>query len=165
VKTHRIITTIDIKNILERISMPSGSFFIPNLDINQFLNTFKPILNRRQFKIKETKRVGQWEYFLKAVWGGKLKSLLVRSVMPFGLGRMMKSGQRMGCEAHLKIFSNGLKVDLAILPYTELFDRKEIFLFSQGVFEKWKDDEMTNEAWNQLLGDLQQYFPLQPAPY
>ena len=39
---------------------------------------------------------------------------------------------------------------MAVVPYMELFDRSEVFLLSQGVFEKITNDDFSREKLNEV---------------
>lgn len=78
-------------------------------------------------------------YAHKAVWGSKAKAYLVGSFVPFG--KLMQSGKRLGAEAQISAAGGDTLLRLIVLPYMELFDSPEVFLISQGVFEKLTDDD------------------------
>ena len=40
------------------------------------------------------------------------------------------------------------------MPYMEVFDSPEVFLLSQGIFEKITDDSFSREKMNEVLGRI-----------
>jgi len=132
--------------------MPEGEFFVPNMNVEAFLPVFERILTLNKFKVKQKKKTKQGDLFVKAVWGSRFKAHFMRSLIPFA--DFFKGAQRAGCEAYLREVPNGLTLRMAVVPYTELFDRREVFLLSQGIIERFTDNRLTNELWQNILNGL-----------
>ncbi|MEQ9715810.1 MAG: zinc ribbon domain-containing protein [Candidatus Asgardarchaeia archaeon] len=132
--------------------MPEGEFFVPNMNVETFLPIIERVLTLNKFKVKQKKKTKQGGLFVKAIWGSRFKSHLMRSLIPFA--DFFKGAQRAGCEAYLREVPNGLTLRMAVVPYTELFDQREVFLLSQGIIEKFTDNRLTNELWQNILNGL-----------
>jgi len=70
-------------------------------------------------------------------------------MVPFG--SLMKSGKRLGAEAQIYQYGADVVLRVAIVPYMELFDTAEVFLLSQGVFEKITDDSYSRGKLDEVL--------------
>jgi hypothetical protein len=88
---------------------------------------------------------------LRAVWGGKAKAWLVGH-LPFG--KLVKSGKRLGAEVEVADTPQGGSLRLGIVPYMELFDRPEVLLLSQGIFEKVTDDSFAQGKFNEVMSRM-----------
>lgn len=127
-----------------------AQFVFRNATVNQVLAGYERALVDSEFQIKQRQPWGEAGYVHKAIWGGKAKAYLVGQIVPLGLGKLMKSGKRLGAEAQIYQHGNDVVVRMAVVPYMELFDRSEMFLLSQGIFEKITDDDFSREKLNEI---------------
>ncbi|TLZ69955.1 MAG: hypothetical protein E6K10_09245 [Methanobacteriota archaeon] len=133
--------------------MPQGAaaqYVARGDQLNRVLAAYERALVDSGFEIRRRDPWGPAGFRCKAIWGSKATAVLVKSFVPFG--SLMKSGKRLGAEA--EIYQNGADVvfRVAVVPYMELFDSPEIFLLSQGVFEKITDDGFSRQKLTEILG-------------
>ncbi len=107
-------------------------------------------LKKSRFKMLESGSEGHQGY-LKAVWGGKLKSYFIGN-LPFG--KLVKSGKRLGAEVEITTHGSGSYVRLLVVPYMELWNRPEVFLISQGILEKLTDDSFSRKKLDEVMARL-----------
>lgn len=88
-------------------------------------------------------------HLLTAVLGGP-GAFLVAHFVPFG--DLMKSGKHLGAEAQVSPSGQGAVLRLAVAPYMELFDSREIPLLTQGILEMITDDAYAEEKFREVLG-------------
>jgi len=123
----------------------------PGRSVQDLLAAYERALVDSGFEIRQRQWTGQY-FHHKAVIGSKAKAYLVRRIVPFG--ELTKAGNRLGAEAQIYAWGDQAVLRLAIVPYMELFDRAEVFLLSQGIFEKIKDDAWSGEKLREVLGRL-----------
>jgi hypothetical protein len=87
-------------------------------------------------------------HLLTAVLGGP-GAFLVAEFVPFG--ELMKSGKRLGAEVQVSPSGRGAVLRLAVAPYMELFDDREIPLLTQGILEMITDDAYAVEKFQEVL--------------
>ncbi len=129
----------------------TAQIVFPNRRVQDLLAAYERALVDSGFEIKEHTWTGQY-YVHKAILGSKAKAYLVRKIVPFG--ELTKAGNRLGAEAQLYSYGESAVLRLAVVPYMELFNRSEIAFVTQGVFEKIKDDEYSNEKLHEVLNRL-----------
>ena len=137
--------------------MPSAIFIIQNTTIRDFSSWLGFTIENMGWQIKEQIRKGD-ELVIKGVTRSKLKAWMWHHFVPFG--KWMKKGQRVGIEVHLKPCAYGVVLGIAVAPYMELFDAKEIFLLTQGLVEHFVDNEYSKETWEELLSAMKQHYKL-----
>ncbi len=125
-------------------------FILDNMGVQAATGLISKTLKKSAFKILESGGDGNRGY-LKAVWGGKLKSYLIGN-LPFG--KLIKSGKRLGAEVEVTGQGSGSYVRLLIVPYMELWNRPEIFLMSQGILEKLTDDSFSRKKLDEVMARL-----------
>ena len=116
------------------------------------LGAYERALQDSGFEVRRRDPLGPAGWRSKAVLGSKAAAFLVSSYVPFG--SLMKAGKRLGAEAEIYQYGNDVVLRIAVVPYMELFDSPEIFLLTQGVFEKITDDRYSREKLNEVLGRL-----------
>ncbi len=134
--------------------MPKGALqelFLQNASAPEALSFVAQALKASKFKILES-HDEDGRGFLKAVWGSKLKSYFVGNLP---LGKLFKSGKRLGAEVEVSQQAAGTAVRILIVPYMELFNRPEVFLISQGILEKLTDDSFSAKKMGEVLSHLQ----------
>jgi hypothetical protein len=93
-------------------------------------------------------------HLLTAVLGGP-EAFLVAEFVPFG--DLMKRGKRLGAEVQVSPSGRGAVLRLAVAPYMELFDSREIPLLTQGLLEMFTDDDYAAEKFQEVLGRLRSF--------
>ena len=111
------------------------------------------------WQVKEKTRRDD-ELVIKAVTRSKFEAWAWHHFVPFG--KWKRRGQRVGIEVHLQPCAWGVLLGMAAVPYMELFDAKEIFLISQGLIERFVDNEYSEEIWEQLISNIKQRYKLTP---
>lgn len=137
--------------------MPSGTFIVQNATIVDFSSWIGSVIENLDWQIKEQIRRGD-EFVIKAATRSKLEAWVWHKFVPFG--KWMRRGQRVGIEVHLQSCAGGVLVGMAVVPYIELFDTKEIFLISQGLIERFVDNRYSEEVWEQLMSKIKQRYKL-----
>lgn len=140
--------------------MPSGTFIIQNTRIRDFSSWLSFTMENMGWQIKEQIPKGD-ELVIKGVTRSKLEAWMWHHFVPFG--KWMKRGQRVGIEAHLKPCAYGVLLGIAVVPYIELFDAKEIFLITQGLVERCVDNKYSEETWEELISVIRQRYKLTSA--
>ncbi len=125
-------------------------FILERIGVRAAMDLISKTLEKSKFKILESGG-SESQGFLKAVWGGKLKSYFVGN-LPFG--KLFKSGKRLGAEVEVTAHETGSYVRLLIVPYMELWNRPEVFLISQGILEKLTDDSFSSKKLNEVMERL-----------
>ncbi len=129
----------------------TAQIVFPNRNVQDLLAAYERALTDSGFEIKERNWTGQY-YVHKAILGSKAKAYLVRKIVPFG--ELTKAGNRLGAEAQIYPYGANAVLRLAVVPYMELFNRSEVAFVTQGVFEKIKDDEYSNEKLHEVLNRM-----------
>ena len=137
--------------------MPSGTFIVQNTTVQEFCSWIDLMMENLGCQVKEKTRRGD-ELVIKAVTRSKLEAWVWHHFVPFG--KWMRRGQRVGIEVHLQPCAWGVLLGMAAVPYMELFDAKEIFLISQGLIERFVDNEYSEEIWEQLMSNIKQRYKL-----
>ncbi len=138
--------------------------FLSGASVPQAMAAARGALEASGFKVKADRadaRTGR----LKAIWGSRLKAILVGH-LPFG--KLVKSGRRLGAEVEAYDQGNVVALRFAVVPYMELFNRPEVFLLSQGLMEKLTDDAFSRDKLNEVLsrmGSFASWSPTSPAAY
>lgn len=125
-------------------------FVLENFDVGRTIGWLTKVLEASNFKVLESGGDGSHAY-LKAVWGSKLKSYFVGNLP---LGKLFKSGKRLGAEVDVTAHGSGSYVRLLIVPYMELWNRPEVFLMSQGILEKLTDDSFSRKKLDEVMTRL-----------
>ena len=128
----------------------AAQFTIRGDQVNRVLGAYERALTDSQFEIRKRDPWGPAGWRHKAIWGSKAKAYLVNRMVPFG--SLTKSGKRLGAEAEMYQYGNDVVLRVVIVPYMELWDSPEVFLLSQGVFEKITDDSFARNKMNEVLG-------------
>ncbi len=128
----------------------TAQFVIRGDHVNRVLGAYERALVDSGFEVRERNPWGSADFRHKAILGSKAKAVLVKSFVPFG--SLMKSGKRLGAEAEIYQYGPDVVLRVAVVPYMELFDSAEVFLLSQGVFEKITDDGFSREKLNEVVG-------------
>ncbi len=135
--------------------------YLENRGVTDALHLVGNALERAGFTVRDTSSTDTQGY-LKAIWGGKLKSYLVGH-LPFG--KLFKSGKRLGAEVEAAWRGSGTAVRVLVVPYMELFDRPETFLLSQGILEKLTDDGFSGNKLEEVVAYVHDARPAaQPPP-
>ena len=135
--------------------MPQGAvaqFTVRGDQMSRVLGVYERALVDPGFEVRQRDPWGSSGYRCKAIWGSKAKAVLVKGFVPFG--SLMKSGKRLGAEAEVYQYGADVVLRVAIVPYMEVFDSPEVFLLSQGIFEKITDDSFSREKMNEVLGRI-----------
>lgn len=124
---------------------------IRNIHLNHLVQFLDATLHEAEFYSSEK----QWHGPVlrgKSIWGSRSQAYVYSAFVPFG--SLMKKGNRYGAE--FEVYQTGPNVILKLLlvPYMILFDRKDIFLLSQGFFEKMVDDEQCHRFLLDLVNRL-----------
>ena len=130
----------------------TAQFMIRGDQVNRVLGAYERALVDSGFEIRKRDAWGPAGWRHKAVWGSKAKAVLVKGFVPFG--SLMKSGKRLGAEAELYQYGNDVVLRVVVVPYMELFDSAEVFLLTQGVFEKITDDDFSRGKLNEVVSRL-----------
>ncbi len=130
-----------------------GKYIIKNLTVDSFLETYDRVLSENKFKTKDSKR---YDSIVKhrAILGEKARSFF-KSLMP--LGSMEEEGNRYGAEAMITAKDGDVQLDLLVVPYMTLFDIKDRFLISQGIFERVIDDERCKQILDAFVAQLKEH--------
>jgi len=126
-----------------------AQFVVRGTQVNNVLGAYERALVDSGFEVRKRDPWGQAGYHHKAILGSKAKAYLVNRMVPFG--SLMKSGKRLGAEAQIYQYGADVVLRVAIVPYMELFDTAEVFLLSQGVFEKITDDSYSRGKLDEVL--------------
>ncbi len=126
---------------------------VRGVHMNNVLAAYERALADSGFEVRKRDPWGAAGYHHKAVLGSKAKAYLVKQVVPFG--SLMRSGKRLGAEAQVYQYGADVVLRVAVVPYMELFDTPEVFLLSQGVFEKITDDSYSREKLDEVVGRMQ----------
>lgn len=135
--------------------MPAGAaaqYVVRGDQLNRVLGAYERALVDSGFQVRQRDPWGSAGYRCKAIWGSKATAVLVKGFVPFG--SLMKSGKRLGAEAEVYQYGNDVVLRVAVVPYMELFDSPEVFLLSQGIFEKMTDDRFSRDKLNEVVGRL-----------
>jgi len=127
-----------------------GQYMIRGQTVDTFLPGYERALVDSGFAVKEVAPQGSLIRH-KAIWGSKGKAFLVGQI-PFG--KLLKAGKRLGAETEISQYGRDVLFRILVVPYMELFDKHEVFLISQGIFEKITDDEFSREKLNEILSRL-----------
>ncbi len=125
-------------------------FILDNMGVRAVTGLIAKTLKKSKFKILESGGEANRGY-IKAIWGGKLKSYFIGN-LPFG--KLVKSGKRLGAEVDVTAHGSGSHVRLLIVPYMELWNRPEVFLMSQGILEKLTDDSFSRKKLDEVMARL-----------
>lgn len=125
-------------------------FILERVGVEATAGLLTKALEASGFKILESRGDAN-QGFLKAVWGGKLKAHFVGNLP---LGKLFKSGKRLGAEVEVRAHEAGTFVRLLVVPYMELWNRPEVFLMSQGVLEKLTDDRFSRKKLDEVMERL-----------
>lgn len=136
-------------------------FLIRNMHVQHIIQHFEYMLHEAEFNCKEHYWWGQI-YRGRYIWGDSAKAFLVSGYVPFG--SLMKDGNRYGAEFEIYQSGPNVVLKLLIVPYMAIFDRRDIFLLSQGILESMTDDKRCREFMNQILSRLQ-YKQIYLEPY
>jgi hypothetical protein len=131
--------------------MPKGafeSFLIRNIQLNLFMQYFEPALQQVQFKPMERVWYGQLLRG-RSMWGDSAKAVVISGFVPFG--GLMKEGNRYGAEFEVQPWGPNVVIRLLIVPYMALFDQRDVFLLTQGIFEAYTDEGHCQNFMNQLV--------------
>ncbi len=135
--------------------MPQGAFaqyVVRGDQVNRVLGAYERALVDSGFEVRQRDAWGPAGWRCKAIWGSKAKAVLVKRIVP--LGSLLKSGKRLGAEAEIYQYGGDVVVRIAVVPYMELFDSPEVFLLSQGVFEKITDDSFSNQKFGEVVNRM-----------
>lgn len=125
-------------------------FILDNIGVAPAIDLISRVLKESDFKLLDSGGTDGQGY-LKAVWGGKLKSYFIGN-LPFG--KLFKSGKRLGAEVEVTAHGSGSYVRLLVVPYMELWNRPEVFLISQGILEKLTDDSFSRKKLEEVMTRL-----------
>ncbi|MCJ2519355.1 MAG: hypothetical protein LN412_00180 [Candidatus Thermoplasmatota archaeon] len=125
-------------------------FILDNIGVRPAIDLISKTLKKSAFKILESGGTDSQGY-LKAIWGGKLKSYFIGK-LPFG--KLIKPGKRLGAEVEVTAHGSGSYVRLLIVPYMELWNRPEVFFISQGILEKLTDDSFSRRKLEEVMARL-----------
>jgi hypothetical protein len=128
----------------------AAQFVVRGDQVNRVLGAYERALVDSGFDIKSRDPWGPAGWRHKAIWGSKAKAYLVNRMVPFG--DLTKSGNRLGAEAELYQYGTDVVVRIVVLPYMELWNSPQVFLLSQGVFEKITDDKFSRDKLNEVMG-------------
>jgi len=131
-----------------------GQYIVKNQTIDSFIALYDRVLVENGFRVKDRTWVENVIHH-KAISGDTGKAFLVSTFVPFG--RMMEAGNRYGAEAAIYQSGQGVVFRLLVVPYMTLFDRSDIFLLSQGIFEKVIDDDRCREKMGGIVNRLMVY--------
>ncbi len=129
-----------------------GLFVVQGDQVNRVLAAYERALTEAGFAIKSRDPWGPAGFRHKAIWGSKAKAYLVNRMIPFG--ELTKSGKRLGAEAELYQYGADVVLRVVVVPYMELWNSPEVFLLSQGVFEKITDDSFSRKKLDEVVRRL-----------
>ncbi len=127
----------------------AAQFVIRGDQVNRVLAVYERALADSGFEVRKRDPWGAAGWRDKAIWGSKAKAYLVNRMVPFG--SLTKSGKRLGAEAEMYQYGTDVVLRVVIVPYMELWDSPEVFLLSQGVFEKITDDSFSRKKLDEVL--------------
>lgn len=145
-------------------SMTRGAFdtfLARNTDLQYLIQHFEYMLYEAGFACKEHYWWGHI-YRGRYIWGDSAKAFLVSGYVPFG--SLMKDGNRYGAEFEIYQSGPNAVLRLLVVPYMAIFDRRDIFLLSQGILESITDDKHCRNFMNDILSRLQ-YKGIYLEPY
>lgn len=112
------------------------SFFLPDAQRTHLAESLPTILGKCKFRKLATRNEAR-ETTLRATYGSRLLALLV-GLIPFGV--LVPWGKRLRASITLRERDQGVDVNIAVIPYMELFDSEEMAPVTQGGGEKITDE-------------------------
>jgi hypothetical protein len=73
------------------------------------------------------------------------------------------ASQRVGVELYLWPVSNGVLLEVFILPYIEHLNRPEIYGITQSKAEEFTDWYLCEHTWEHIMPEIEKKFDLQPV--
>ncbi len=131
-----------------------GQYIIKNQTVDTFMKHYEWVLHEYRFQPKERLWDGRAAHH-KAIFGDSGTAFVMSHMIPFGA--LTEEGNRYGAE--VEVYQNGPDVVFRILvvPYMSIFDEHDIFLISQGIFEKILDDERCMQKLGAIVNRLMAY--------
>ena len=131
-----------------------GQYLVKNQTIDSFMRYYEWVLYEYQYYPNERFWDGRAVRH-KAIQGDKGQAFLLSHAVPFG--SLMEEGNRYGAEIEVYQHGPDLFVRLLLMPYMSIFDERDIFLISQGIFEKMLDDERCRDRIGAIVTRLMQH--------